>query len=184
MKEKKRVFREPNDHIGFWTMWYTLFTAILVTGTAIGVIVALIQLHNISVTSKADFILKFKDSFFKKEARELLDFLDEDSLKFVQIDSMPFFKVTKLGKDTIISAYEIDENLLNHFDDLGLFERKGIIKLDMVYSMFDWYIEDCWDNKEISKYIMYSRRGGDKDAFQNFEYIYNECKRYKENKEK
>ena len=50
-------------------MWLTIFTAFLAAGTVVAVVLGLIQLKTISETSKADFILKFKDSFFKIEAR-------------------------------------------------------------------------------------------------------------------
>jgi hypothetical protein len=176
MQEKKRIFREPNNHLGFWTMWYSIFTGVLVAGTLIGVVVALMQLNSISETSKADFILKFKDSFFKKDARDLMENLDEKKLKFIEIDSMAFFQLKRKNSDTVISAYEIDENLLNHFEDIGMFERKGILSLSMVNDMFGWYITDCWENAEIQKYIKYERALYGLAIFDDFEYIYTKCK--------
>ena len=53
--------------------------------------------------------------------------LDENKLKFVVIDSIAFFQLKRKNSDTIISAYQIDENLLNHFEDIGTFVRDGIL---------------------------------------------------------
>jgi hypothetical protein len=175
MKEKKRIFREANNHVGFWTMWLTMFTAFLAAGTVVAVVLGLMQLKTISETSRADFILKFKDSFFKKDARDLMENIDENKLKFVVIDSMAFFQLRRKSSDTVISAYEIDENLLNHFDDIGMFERDKILSLSMINEMFGWYIIDCWESAEIQKYIAYEHAKYGQDIFKDFEYIYNKC---------
>ena len=177
LNEKKYYFKRANDHIGFWTMWLAMFTAFLSGGTVIAVILGLVQLNTISETSKADFILKFKESFFKKEARELMDIIDKDSLKFVlSKDSVAHFEYKTNDSVSVISAYEVEETLLDQFDDIGLFERHGIIDIEMVYFLFDWYIEECWKNKEIQKYILYERENYGTDIYRNFDYIYFKCR--------
>ena len=166
-------------------MWLSITTAFLVAGTIIGVIIALVQLNGISETSKADFMLKFKDSFFKKEARELMNQIDRDSLKFVLTkDSISEFMITRHDSQVVVSAYDVDQYLLDQFDALGLYERKGIVSLDMVYNIFDWYIEECWEDPEISKYVQFERREYGPDQYRNFEYIYYKCHAiYRENKD-
>jgi len=159
-------------------MWMSIFTGLLVTGTIIGVIVGLMQVHGISMTSKAQFLLRFKEDYFTKESRTLMDQIDRNNLKFVIVDSVTYFKTKVSGTDTLLSAYDIDNFLLENFEDIGMFESKGMIDLDMVDDMFGWYIEECWENKDIAAYVSYERAQYGNIQYAYFEYIYNKCKNF------
>jgi hypothetical protein len=115
--------------------------------------------------------------------------IDQNRVKFTD-DSSGFEVVETPIPETIkgevikkyYSEYEVDDLLLGHFDDLGLFERKRFIKIDMVYEMFSWYIERVRDNREIDRYIESQRNDPehpeDKDIYDNFDYIYKKCKSF------
>jgi hypothetical protein len=48
---------------------------------------------------------------------------------------------------------ELDDFLLGHFEDIGLFEEKGLIDTEMVYEEFSYYIFEVFENPEIKKYL-------------------------------
>lgn len=50
---------------------------------------------------------------------------------------------------------EVDRLILGHLDDLGVFEKKGIIDIDTVYEEFSEYIENIWKNPAIATYIQW-----------------------------
>jgi hypothetical protein len=80
----------------------------------------------------------------------------------------------------------LDDVLFGHIDDLGTFEKRGVLDISFIYKFFDYYVEVIWENKEIRKYIEWQRSGdeSDSDVYDNFEYIYNKCKSYGEAKRK
>jgi len=170
------------------------FTSVLleVIATLLLASIALTQLEKIENTNSADFIHKLKNDFFKGETRNLITLIDLDALKFVENDNMQYFEiieeklkdfpeeiVNQLTQKKFYTPYEIDDLLLGHFEDVGLFEQKGILDIEMVYEEFEWYIRTAFENCEIKKYIEYSRKDGkDKDVYDKFEYIYYKCKSF------
>jgi hypothetical protein len=142
------------------------------------------QLSKLSKTSSGEFIHKFKTDFFTKETRQLIMLVDNNCLIFKN-DSFPYFEVKIDSKvpDQIKSAidkefytgYEVDDYLLGHFEDLGIFRARRIIDIDIIYESFSWYIEKAWKNKEIQKYIKVQKEVEGSDIYENFEEIYNAC---------
>jgi hypothetical protein len=154
------------------------------------------ELDEIKNTNSADFIYKLKNDFFKEDTRNLITLIDLDALKFIENGDMPYFEVVKeklenfpedimdrLTQKKFYAAYEIDDFLLGHFEDVGLLEQKGVLDIEMVYEEFSWYIETTYENCEIKKYIEYSRRDEeDKDIYDKLEYIYYKCKSFGKSK--
>lgn len=193
----------PKDPTAFWTM-------ILVGATLLLFIIAWIQLGKISKTGSADFIHRFKEDFFRPETRRLIMLIDQDCIKFKDDDLAGFeviedpileqkgrkdpknvLRAWKIFKSlltrktpssdkTYYTGYELDDLVLGHFEDLGIFEKRGIIKIDMIYEEFGWYIEAVRDNCEIDKYIKSQRAGepADKDIYDQFDYIYEKSKSF------
>lgn len=186
------------DRIGLWTAVTAAMTFILA-------IIALWQLGKMNKTSKTDFIHRFTKDFFSPETRRLIMLFDPDYdlLKF-EVEKIhdeksnedteyPYFKLdkdglnklTKLGKEDkekikdVYSAYEVDDDLLGHFEDVGNYEAEGLLDFKMVYNGFDWYITTIWDNKEIQKYIKWERDIDGDDIYKGFEDIYKKLKIYK-----
>ncbi|MEN3038818.1 MAG: hypothetical protein ABDI07_06665 [Candidatus Kryptonium sp.] len=168
--------------------------------TTLLIAITLLQLINMQNTSSADFIHRLKKDFFENEnTQHLIALIDNHLLKFSVSSSndIAYFtiwdeKIKYLPDDIkeyfikkkLYSLYEIDDYLLGHFEDIGLFEKKGVLDIEMVYEEFDWYIELVYENEEIQKYITYLREKEEKlvDVYDNFEYIYKKCKSYGEAK--
>ena len=161
------MITNADNHSGFWVMVTGLITGV---GTLFLFLTALIQLNSLSKTSKAEFIHKFKNDFFNDKTNRIFTAIDEGRIKFVN-SRVPHFKIHR--QESTINTHVIDNLLLGHLEDLGVFEKKGVVDIDMIYELFDYYIEVCWENEEIKNYINYQ---GDGDIYENFFYIYEKCK--------
>jgi hypothetical protein len=178
------------DPAAFWTM-------ILVGVTGVLAAIAFVQIRRLSKISSADFIHKFKVDFFSsKDTRDLFTLIENQCIRFREspIDHFRVFNLSSLGPlgkqitRKLFSTYEIDDFLLGHFEDLGLYEQKGIVDIEMVYELFDTYLERSWESEQIQKYIQFSRqpnklsREQNADVYDKFEYICAKCKSFGEAK--
>jgi len=180
------------DKIGFWTF-------LLAVAAFLAWWVAKRQLGGISKAAKADFIKKFTDDFFSETTRDIIMLFDYNALHYQNKDidygkdvpskPFPYFVIDEnivkqlqvspeqqkiLLDRRVYSSFEIDDYLLGYFEDLGAFEKNGLIDIDAVYSGFDWYINIIWNNEEIGKYINSQKDDEDEgeDIYENFQYIY------------
>lgn len=186
------------DRVGFWT--FALFLA-----TALLAYFAGKQLGGISKTTKADFIKKFTDGFFSEETRDMIMLFDYKALDFRSRDieysediltkPFPYFAINedvvkqleinpakqkKILDKKYYSGFEVDDYLLGFFEDLGSYEKKGLIDIEGVYNGFDWYIDIIWNNYEIKNYTKSQtedEKEGD-DIYEDFKYIYEKCDSY------
>jgi hypothetical protein len=161
------------------------------------------QLKKIHLTSNADLIHKLKSDFFKNETRVIIDLINGNYLKYTLIknddnnDFICYFQVDQdkiyasklpieikdnLCKKKIYTTTELDDYVLGHCEDIGIFWEKGILDLDLIYEEFDEYIESAYENEEIRKYIDYLNNpedgGPDGDYYDKFKIIYKECKNF------
>jgi hypothetical protein len=173
------------DRIVFWTF--------------VLAIIALRQLWEMSRTARADFIYKFTDGFFNQESRSLMLLFEYDLLTFeikkVNDQEFPCFKLDdkKLNdlegidgrlKDNfkpVYTMYDIDDRFLGHFEDLGNYERKGLLDIQMIYEGFSYYIKSIWENNEMKKYIKWEKTVA-QDMWTGVEYIYSKVISYGEAK--
>ena len=173
--------------------------------------IALWQLRRGNRTTQANFVHEYTKDFFNLVTRDLIMLFDNGLLRFKVKDireddedevpqDFPYFEINKallerlkISKDAkerfkerdVYTAYEIDDELLGHFEDIAYYEKNGHIDMQMVYEGFDWYITTIWENEEVQRYIQWQRGDGD-DIYDGFEYIYNKSKSYgkaKENKQ-
>lgn len=174
------------DRTAFWT-------ATLAMIALVGSILAFQQLRSIRRTSGADFTKRFADSFFTVETRLLLTLLMNSALEFEvrdiceggkKVGEFPFFKIkrnvvsqlegiielnkTKAG----YSAFEVDDLLLGHFDDMGWFVKCGLVDFRMADQMMGYYIAEVFDAPAIQHYLDY-----EKGAFPDFQAIAGRCKK-------
>lgn len=184
------------EYMVFWTALLVLFTAALV-------FFAYFQLRGIKKTTRADFVHRFKQDIFKEPIQQIVMLLQYSALNFrirdisfgegIPTKDWPYFEIDTSIADqlkesninkAVYNSYEIDDNLLGHFEDLGNFEKYGILDISFIYNWFNFYIEMTWDNNQIKKYINWLREGNESsyDIYENFEYIYNKCKSYGEAK--
>jgi|GEM_PF-844045 len=183
----------PNRYIDRYILWS--FFTVLFTGLI--ALVAYSQLKKFNTTTRADFIDRFKKHFFTPSARDILSLFQYGALKFklAKIDygedlpsgDFPYFEIDKNIREQltlfvqakeIYTAYEIDDDLLGHIDDLGTFEKRRILDISIIYELFEYYITEAWENEEINKYVQWQRVGNEsyRDIYDNFEYIYNKCR--------
>ncbi len=175
-------------------------TTAILTGILAGV--AYWQLKSFNKTTRADFINRFTNEFFNKSTQEIIVLFDYSALKFrvsevdygedISKKEWPYFLIdrnisnqfkTKIANEKEkYTAFELDDDLLGYFDDLGTYEKKGILDISLVYDVFSFYIELVWENEEIQKYIKWQQDDDEDfgDMFENFEYIYKKCKYFGE----
>jgi hypothetical protein len=187
-----------------WTFYFILNSGFRDTSLLIGLMttnaelliayVAWIQLNKIKKANSAEFIHKLKRDFFTKEARNLMTLIELDALKYVNNEKLPYFIVLEeriaslpgeikkeLLNKMLYTAYEIDDILLGHFEDIGIFEENGILDIKMIYEEFSWYIETVYKNYEIQRYLK-NERDDDKEIYSKFEHIYYKCKKLEQSK--
>ena len=167
-------------------------------------IVASAELGGMNKVTKADFIKKFSDGFFKDETRDILMLLDYDALSFKiekvnytdkESRSLPYFSaneeiVKQLKLDSgkqknilekkLYSSYEIDDYLLGPIESIAYFEKRGLLNIEQVYDDFDHYINLIYDSCVIQEYIQ-QQRNEEKDGeniYDGLEYIYEKCDSY------
>ena len=140
--------------------------------------------------NSADFIYRLKNDFFTEETRNLITLIDLDAIRFVNNNGIVYFEVIEkklkdfpeeiirlLTQKKFYSPYEIDDLLLGHFEDIGLFVQKGVVDIEMAYKEFDWYVKTTYENDEIQKYITHLREFEGGDIYDKFEYLYQEFKK-------
>ncbi len=177
--------------------WIKISTLLGTITTLFLVILAYFQLKEGNEIAKGDFAHRFKTDFFTEQTRNLitlfdnnlLDFkilsnadqgiefgyfiIDDSKLKLISNSSLNLIGSMK----KIYTAYEIDDYLLSHFEDLGLYKKKELLDIDYIYNGFDWYIECIYENKEIQKYLKWTTNDeSSADSYDDFMYIYQELK--------
>lgn len=138
------------------------------------------------------FLHNLKTDFFTKESRDLIFLIETDALQFrtVKEDSgrkgreLPVFSLnipdkfepyvdSGLRVKKYLSSTELDLELLNHFEDLGILYKKCLIDSADIYEYFSYYITLCHENSAIDRYIKWTRTDStNKDVYDNFDNIY------------
>lgn len=154
--------------------------------TFVLVTVAYLQFQKANHISSADFIHRLKNDFFGKETRELFFLFEKDYLRYDEDNEV--FEVVKIDEKTkaelgitrkFFTIYEVDDFILGDVYDLGLFEQKRIVDIDMVYEEFGYYVETIWENKAIRYYIDNQRKDPKhKDDYNKLDYIGLKCELY------
>jgi hypothetical protein len=180
-----------------------LWTIALVIATLLLWYVAREQLTGISRATKADFIKKFGNEFFNDTTRDIMMLLDYDALsydekyiRYSHLKSPKVFQYFKINqnivdqfaistdkrdsffKKGVYSAFEIDDFLLGYLEDIGHFERHGLLNIKDVNNFFGWYLIKIWENAEVNKYVFMQRQTDDEEIYQSAEYIYKKCISY------
>jgi hypothetical protein len=179
--------------------WTATGTMIIAVGTFILAFIAWTQLKKANKISKADFDQRFKNDFFNEKTRQLFMLFQYDLMVFkresvsntndefpyfevdhTQFDANPIFAIASAEIKYRYSAYEIDELLLGHFEDLGLFCKKSLMDIEFIYEGFGYYIEKIHNNEQIQNYICWTREEEDEgeDIYDNFDYIFNKVRCY------
>ena len=71
------------------------------------------------------------------------------------------------------STYEVEDMILNHFEDLNLYRKNGLISEEYLYNGYTWYIETIYENKQIEKFINWMNDGlVNNDSYSGFKELY------------
>lgn len=179
------------------------YTMIIAAATLLLAFIAWTQLRKTNQISAADFSHRFKNDFFNENTQHLFMLFEYDLMIFRREavknsdDEFPYFEIdqAKLDSNPIFSiflteiknsytAYEIDDLLLGHFEDLGLFCKKGLMDIGSIYEGFDYYIEAIHGNQQITNYICWqTEQENGRDIYDNFDYIFKKVKYYGKRKE-
>lgn len=185
--------------------WTAVFTGVLTVATIVLCRLGYAQLKGIRKTSKADFVFKFTSEFFNPLNQNFILLCDNFALELkykkidyndqIKSDSFPYFEVDQkiinqlpLDQHKLnsikksYSCYEIDD-FLGYFEDIGKFEKEGLISIENVYNSFGWYIQTAWDNNAIKEYLKIQKQS-ESDLFENFNYISKKCKVFEKAKMK
>jgi hypothetical protein len=163
------------------------WAAITAIATIALVFVGCFQLQELNKTNREAFLQKLKNDFFTENERRLMFLIENGFLKFesIQINEtesyhlfvakipdnyLPYLTDAALREKKYYMTQEVDDFLLQHFEDLGLLYKKGILKKYEIEQTFGYYLETCWKSEEIQKYLHFAR-GGDEDIYSKFKLI-------------
>lgn len=186
-------YSNPYEH-GYWEM-ITAIATIVIAG------VAFYQLSKSNEISVADFTHRLTNDFFNEKTNELIMMFENGLLEFRiekivngrDEDKIYLFELSqdKLEANPYLlefllnpnrkrySSYEIDDNLLGHFENIGIFESQHQLTIDYVYDEFSYYIELVHENEEIKKYREAIKEDDNsEDVYEKFDYIYDKLKCY------
>lgn len=180
-------------HCGInWTAISAIGAIISALGTLFVVYLAYSQLNKFNNTTKADFAHRIKSDFFTKKTRNLFRLFDFGAIDFIPNEIIkedgkpgyyPYFEVNpkKLAdknsklkcKKTTYQSDEIDDLLLGHFEDMGIFKYKGVLDDFYVKEEFEYYISKIGSNSAIRQYIEHIRRREEEnEIYDKFEKLY------------
>jgi len=160
----------PFDFNALWTFCLALITILLVCVTIMLWLVSKRQLGGINETNKADFAFRCMTNFFTLPARQLFMLIDYDLLLFKKdtlqdIGDFAYFEIdqTKLKSNPILSsfienpekkysAHDMDDILLGPLNDIGTFNKKGLMDMEIAEDFFRYYIVRICENPQIKAY--------------------------------
>lgn len=168
----------------FWAMITALATIALVFATIFLVVIGLIPLVR---SRKAELAERFKEELLTPSAQRIFFLIAHGFLTFV-VDrqsrerEIGYFAIIKLnenimqqrldqmfGEQRIVMTFEMDDQILAPLEEVAYYEKHGELRFKDVYRIFGDYIDVCWKNEEIVKYIKWLRERTKVDAYKNME---------------
>jgi hypothetical protein len=168
----------------FWAMVTAVATVLLVVATILLVWIGLIPLVR---NKKAELAERFKEELLTPSAQGIF-FLAAHGFIIFAVDKRPnggeigYFAIIKLnenimqqrldqmfGDQRIVMTFEMDDEILAPLEEVAYYEKHGEIAFEDVYRIFGDYIDVCWENAEIVKYIHWLRTTMKADAYKNME---------------
>lgn len=177
--------------------WTTFWTAVGALAAVAVCFIAWIELSKSRKISEAGFVQDFKKDFYTARTRELLMLFEYNQIQFIESNiqeskkfglpqSMCLFQVTTpnykrkdeippyfLSHVNLFSEFEIDDFLLGHFEDLGLFYIQELMSMELIYQVFMPHLKHIWENEAIKNYVKYQRKTyTNMQVYSNYELIY------------
>jgi hypothetical protein len=161
----------------FWVMVTAVATVFLV-------ILAAVPLWSLAKTRRTDLVRRLKDDFWTTRVKAIMFLIDHNLIEYTE-DQMPFFSFARISNDpargllsqtlgdtVVLSAFEIDDEILNPLEEVATLAFAKSIAFEDVYAFFGNVIESTVENKEIQKHIGDVRtHRGDANAWRNIERI-------------
>ena len=179
----------------FWAMVAAVATVALVFATIGLVWIGLIPLVR---SKKAELAERFKQELLTPSAQGIFFLAAHGFLTFV-VDKqgggreVGYFAIIKLtenimqqrldqmfGDQRIVMTFEMDDEILAPLEEVAYYEKHGEIEFEDVYRIFGDYIDVCWLNTEIVKYINWVRAKTKSDAYKNMEALQNKLRKHNE----
>ena len=134
------------------------------------------QLHVLKKTNSGTFIHDLYKDFYTEDASHLIELLKGDKLKIVQkVDAAHIADRTR----ETYTEHEIVTHLLDPLEHLGSLAERKLVRIDLIYDFFSWYINLIWTNAKIQAYIEQTRKNPDDwDLFIRLEKLHYQCKVY------
>jgi hypothetical protein len=173
-----------------------LWTGVIAIVTALAAFFAVLQLRSIQRTSRADFTKRFIDSFFSEDTRTLFTLLLNSALEFAvrqievsgdKIDELPYLRIKKEIADQLAgivplnpektgySAFEVDDFLLGHFEDVGWYVRRKLMDLNAADQSFGYYVIASVEHTEMQKFLEHQR--AKEFRYDDLEWLYQQLKK-------
>ena len=83
---------------------------------------------------------------------------------------LPYLADTTLQEKKYYMTQELDDFLLQHFEDLGLLYEKHMLTKYEIEQTFGYYLETCWKSEEIQKYLKWTSKD-DPEIYSKFRLI-------------
>jgi hypothetical protein len=100
--------------------------------------------------------------------------LNKEKAKYFLNDSINLLKNIK----DCYSSYEIEDILLNNFEDLSYYWREKIVDIDYIRDGYGFYIESIYENEEIKKFFEYLKNDDPQsDYYAGFKELFKELKK-------
>jgi hypothetical protein len=177
------------DRTALWTGAIAIVTGVVASFAAY-------QLRSILRTSRADFTKRFIDSFFVEDSRTLFTLLLNSALEFAvrkievggdEIDELPYLRIKKEIADQLTgivpfnpdktgySAFEVDDFLLGHFEDVGWYVQQKLMNLKSADQSFGYYVIATVEHSEMGKFLDHQR--SKEFGYDDLEWLYQQFKK-------
>lgn len=138
------------------------------------------QLHVLRKTSSGTFIHDLYKDFCTRDALHIIASLKSGRLDIVKnvVQTVDAAGMAHKKPD-IFSEDEIVAHLLDPLEQLGALAERKLVRIDLIYDFFSWYINLVWTNDKIQTYIEQARKKPDDwDLFIRLEKLHYQCKVY------
>jgi hypothetical protein len=104
-----------------------------------------------------------------------------------EIDELPYLRIRKEVIDQLTgivpfeptktgySAFEVDDFLLGHFEDVGGYVRRKLMDFEAAYQSFGYYVIETVEHTEMKKFLDHQR--AKEFSYDDLEWLYQQFKK-------
>jgi hypothetical protein len=180
----------------FWAMLVAVATVILTVATVALVFVGAMPLVR---AKKAELAERFREELLAPETKKLFFLASHGFLEFVRnekngVEGMPYFAIVHVeppivkermdqiyGDQRIVMTFEMDDQLLAPLQEMAYYVERKSIRFNDAFRIFGDYVDICFSNAEILKYITWIRRKpGAAEVYKSLEELHKKMKAHNE----